>query len=37
MWHAWEMRNGCRVLAGKPEEKDHLEDQAKVAGYALDS
>jgi hypothetical protein len=35
MWHAWEMRNACRVLAGKPEEKDDLKDKARVAGNAL--
>jgi hypothetical protein len=26
MWHAWE-RNVYKVLMGKPEERDHLEDQ----------
>jgi hypothetical protein len=26
MWHAWE-RNVYRVLMGKPEKRDHFEDQ----------
>jgi hypothetical protein len=26
MWHAWE-RTVYRVLMGKPEERDHLEDR----------
>jgi len=26
MWHVWEGRGACRVLVGRPEGKNYLED-----------
>jgi len=26
MWHAWGVRNAYKILVGKPEGKNHLED-----------